>query len=271
MTLTLGHGPLSARPADANYRIDGPAHRIFVEGSPKRLRVRVGGRTVLDSTRAKVLHESNLLPRYYVPLADLDDAAFVSSETTSHCPFKGDATYRSARVDDREVTDLVWTYPSPNPELAVLDGLAGLYLEQLGEGDEVLEEDEVLVGHPHDPYHRVDAQRSSRHVRVLRGEDVLADTSAPVAVFETGLPARWYVPTSDVDAARLRPSKTTTACPYKGVATYHDVVGADGEVLVGDAVWGYEDPLPEAGPTAGHVCLLGEGLVTEVDGARLDG
>lgn len=274
MSLTIGHGPLSADPADANYAIEGPAHRIFVEDAPKRLRVRVGGRTVLDSTRAKLLQESNLLPRYYVPLEDLDDAAFVASETTSHCPFKGDATYRTARVGDHEVADLIWTYPDPNAELPVLAGLAGLYLEKLGEDDRVLEEDEVLLGHPHDPYHRVDAQRSSRRVRVMAAadggsEEVIAETAAPVAVFETGLPARWYVPVADVDAARLRPSETTSVCPYKGVASYHDVLDVDGTVIAEDGAWGYEDPLPEAQPLPGFVCFDGDTLVTEVDGVRL--
>lgn len=266
MTLTLGQAPLSSKPSGAtNYEVSGPAHRILVEDTPKRLRVRVGGETVLDTTRAKLLHESNLLPRYYVPLEDIRDDFLIASDTTTHCPFKGDASYQSVRVGGRTVDDLVWTYPDPNAELPVLSGLGGLYLEKLSEGDEVLEEDEVLLGHPHDPYHRVDAQRSSRHVRVLHrtadGDDIVADTTRPIGVFETGLPPRWYVPVADVRLEQLFDSDTTSICPYKGIATYKSL--KDGPP---DVAWAYEHPLPEATPLPGHLSFLHDDLIVEVDG-----
>lgn len=265
MTLTLGPAPLGTQPAaPTNFTIEGPAHRILVDPSAKRLRLRVGGETVLDTTRAVLLHESNLLPRYYAPLADFRQDLLVDSATTSHCPFKGDATYRSVRAGERLVEDLVWTYPEPNAALPVLAGLGGLYLEHLGDGDEVLEEDEVLLGHPHDPYHRVDVQRSSRHVVVRHGDRVLAETTRPVGVFETGLPPRWYVPVADLRAELLAPSDTTSVCPYKGVATYRSLLDADGNVAVADAAWGYEDPLPEATPLPGHLSFDGDGITVEV-------
>jgi len=266
MTLTLGRAPLSSKPAGStNYEVNGPAHRILVEDSPKRLRVRVGGETILDTTRAKLLHESNLLPRYYVPLADIRQDALVASDTTTYCPFKGDARYWSVRAGGRTVGDLVWNYPAPNAELPVLRDLGGLYLENLGEGDEVLEEDEVLLGHPHDPYHRVDAQRSSRHVRVLYragdDEEVLADTTRPIGVFETGLPPRWYVPVKDVRRERLADSDTTSICPYKGIATYKSIKGGPSDVA-----WTYEHPLPEGTPLPGHLSFLHDDVRIEVDG-----
>jgi len=265
MTLTLGQAPLGTKPGgDTNFTIDGPPHRILVEDAPKRLRVRIGGEVVLDTTGAKLLHESNLLPRYYVPLADVRDDLLVDSDTTTHCPFKGDATYRSMRVGDRVVEDLIWTYPEPNPELSVLRGLGGLYLEHLGDGDEVLEEDDVLLGHPHDPYHRVDANHSSRHVTVRHDGEVIAETTHPVGVFETGLPPRWYVPVGDVRSDRLGPSDTTTVCPYKGVATYRSLLGGDGSVAVADVAWGYEEPLPEATLLPGHLSFDGDGITVEV-------
>lgn len=265
MTLTLGRAPLGTKPGgDTNFTISGPAHRILVEDCPKRLRLRIGGEVVLDTTRAKLLHESNLLPRYYVPLEDLRSDLLVDSDTTTHCPFKGDATYRSVRVGDRVVEDLVWTYAEPNAELQVLRGLGGLYLELLEEGDEVLEEDEVLLGHPHDPYHRVDANRSSRHVRVLHDGDVIGETRRPIAVFETGLAPRWYVPIGDVRGDRLTGSDTTTVCPYKGVATYRSLLAEDGSVAVPDVAWAYEQPLPEATPLPGHLSFAGEGISVEV-------
>ncbi len=266
MTLTLGHAPLGTQPGGhANYSIEGPRHRILVEDSPKRLRLRVGGEVVLDTTGAKLLHESNLLPRYYVPLEDLRDDLLVHSDTTSHCPFKGDATYQSVRAGDRVIDNLIWTYAEPLAGMEILRGLGGLHLERLGDGDEVLEEDEVLLGHPHDPYHRVDANRSSRHVRVRHDGEVIAETTRPIGVFETGLPPRWYVPAADVRSDRLTGSDTTTICPYKGVATYRSLLAEDGSVAVADVAWAYEDPLPEATPLPGHLCFDGEGITVEVE------
>lgn len=277
MALTFPPGPLSARPGDANYTIDGPAHKILLTPTAKRIRVVVGDghggtATAVDTTRAVVLHETNLLPRYYVPVEDLAAEHLVPSDTTSRCPFKGDATYRSVRVGDRVVEDLVWMYETPNQELAGLAGMAGLYLEKLDTGpgpaplDAVLEEEQAILGHPRDPFHRVDAWPSSRHVEVFwnraDGERVLlADTTRPVGVFETSLPPRWYVPVADVRTDLLRDSETLTVCAYKGVATYKSVI--DGPE---DVAWGYEDPLAEAGPLPGHLSFSGDGIEVLVGG-----
>lgn len=279
MALTFPPGPLSATPGQSNYAIDGPAHRILLTPTDKRIRLIVGDgaggtRTVLDSTDAVLLHETALLPRYYVPVAAIDPDVLVDSATTSHCPFKGDASYRSVRVGERVVEDLLWFYPDPDPALPQLAGLAGLYLEKLDDagptspsGDAVLEEDEVILGHPRDPFHRVDARPSSRHV-VVRwhrpdGETVvLADTTRAVGVFETALSARWYVPVEDVRGDLLAASDTLTSCAYKGVATYRSIV--DGPA---DVAWGYETPLAEASLLPGHLSFLGEDIEVVVDGA----
>ncbi|MGF1646997.1 MAG: DUF427 domain-containing protein [Kineosporiaceae bacterium] len=282
MALTFPPGPLSAAPGAANYVIDGPAHRILLTPTAKRIRVLVGdgagagvGETVLDTTAAVILHETNLMPRYYVPWADVHDDVLVPSDTVTHCPFKGDASYRSVRVGQRVVEDLLWTYEVPNPELPGLAGLAGLYLEKLDTGpgpaplDAVLEEDEPVLGHPRDPFHRVDARPSSRHVEVVwtrpDGTRVtLADTTRPVGVFETSLPPRWYVPVDDVRTGLLRDSQTLTVCPYKGVATYRSLV--DGPP---DVAWGYEDPLAEATLLPGHLAFAGDGVSVLVDGREV--
>ncbi len=85
--------------------------------------------------------------------------------------------------------------------------------------DAWFEEDEQVFVHPRNPYVRVDALRSSRRLRVEKDGVVLADSPAPVMVFETGLPTRCYVDRSAVDFSRLVPSQTVTACPYKGRTT----------------------------------------------------
>ncbi|MBR7742542.1 DUF427 domain-containing protein [Phycicoccus sp. BSK3Z-2] len=286
MALTFPPGPLSSRPGTGNFTVDGPAHKVMLAPTDKRVRVRVGdgsggARTVLDSTGAVLLHESNLLPVYYVPVEDLDDAALVPSDTRTHCPFKGDATYAGVRVGDRVVEDLFWFYRDPVEGMEELAGLAGVALDRLDllpphardqEGDDghdpldaVLEEDAVLLGHPRDPYHRVDAVPSSRRVVVTwhrdDGDDVvLADTTRAVGVFETALPVRWYVPQEDVRTDLLLESPTRTVCPYKGVAHYRSLAGGPADVA-----WTYPDALPEAGPAQGMLCLLADGLTTTVE------
>lgn len=101
-----------------------------------------------------------------------------------------------------------------------------------------------------------------RDVTVRAGGQVVAETRRPVAVFETGLPTRWYLPLADVDTHLLRPSTTTTICPYRGEATYWSIVG-DGS-RIDDAVWTYRTPLGEALATAGHVSFLADGVDVEV-------
>jgi uncharacterized protein (DUF427 family) len=123
----------------------------------------------------------------------------------------------------------------------------------------VYEESVRLLGHPRDPYHRVDTMRSDRSVRVSVNGEVVAETSRPMAVFETGLPPRWYIPRVDVRADRLVRSDTVRVCPYKGVATYWSLV--DGAA---DVAWEYAEPLPEATGLPDHLCFLGDDVTTEV-------
>ncbi len=256
MTLTLGHGPLSGDPSPGNYTIDGPAHRIFVEPVAKRVRIEVGGEIVADTVAAQRLHETGLLPVYYVPWADVRADLLEPSDHRTTCPFKGEASYWSVRVGDRVEQDLVWSYPDPLPEVAAIKDHVACYLRRV---DAVYEEAVRLIGGPRDPYHRVDTLRSDRHVRVALGDELLAETERPMAVFETGLPVRWYVPRVDVATDRLVPSDTVRVCPYKGVSRYRSLAGGPTDVA-----WEYTEPLPEALGLADHLCFLGDDITIEV-------
>src|ERR1700746_3669650 len=79
------------------------------------------------------------------------------------------------------------------------------------------EEDERILGHPRNPYVRIDALRSHRHVRVEVEGVVLAETRSPVLLFETGLPTRYYFDRTDVEFGHLETSNTQSVCPYKGI------------------------------------------------------
>src|SRR6202000_2325364 len=100
-----------------------------------------------------------------------------------------------------------------------LPGLAGTVRFDWAALDAWFEEDEQVFVHPRNPYVRVDALRSHRHVRASLEGITLAESATPVLVFETGLPPRYYFDRTDVDFGHLLPTGTQTACPYKGVTS----------------------------------------------------
>jgi uncharacterized protein (DUF427 family) len=264
VSLSRGTGPLSPRPAGVgNFTVDGPAHKLWWEDNPRRVRAIVGGTTVADSRRTKLLFETALGPVWYFPEEDLRTDLLERSDTVTHCPFKGDAAYWSLRVGEEVRPDLIWGYDAPLPGAPPLAGHRAFYFDRV---DTWMEEDEEVGVHPRDPYHRIDVLASSRHVVLELGGQVLAESRRPLLLFETGLPTRYYLPRADVRAELLRDSGTTTGCPYKGTARYHDVV-VDGTVH-DDLVWCYPDPIPEAGRIAGLLCFYDERVDLIVDGER---
>jgi uncharacterized protein (DUF427 family) len=106
-------------------------HKIEIEDHHGRVVGRVGGQTVFDSTRAKVLHEGRLPDRLYVPLEDFDQGLLEESSASTHCPFKGDARYWSIRTPGGLIEDAVWSYPEPKDGVAEIAGHASFYEEKL--------------------------------------------------------------------------------------------------------------------------------------------
>jgi len=128
---------------------------------------------------------------------------------------------------------------------------------------EWLEEDEPVLGHPHDPFKRIDVLRSDRHVRVEVGDVTVAESTRPTMVVETALPVRWYLPPADVRMDLLTPSEQRTVCAYKGVASYLTAEGAP------DVAWFYPDPLHDALPVQDLICFWAPATVY-VDGEPVD-
>ena len=249
MSLTLGSGPLGPKSTAAwNVSWDGtPAHKLVLTPDPRRIRALVGDTVVLDTVRAQLLHETAILPVVYAPLGDYAEGLWSDSTTSTHCPFKGDAAYRSFSAGGREVEDLLWHYPSPLAPAPWLLGLGALYASKVEAW--FVEEDRV-VGHLRDPYHRVDAHPSSREVVVRAGGEEVARSLRPVLVFETGMPLRAYVPPADVRPGAIRSgSGKRSVCPYKGEASYWSVGERE------DAAWSYELPLAEAARVQAHLCF----------------
>lgn len=265
MSLTLGIGPL-ARKDDAgelNGRFEGPAHLLWFHDVPKRVRALFGGETIVDTEGARFLHETRILPVYYVPRADVRFDLLEESDHSTHCPFKGDARYWSVRVGDRVAENAVWGYDEVVPGAPDLTGYVAVYFEKM---DRWLEEDDEVVGHPRDPFHRVDVHPASKVVRVLVNGDVVAESDRPMLLFETGFPVRYYLPLADWRADALEPSAKTSICPYKGVANYYSVRTGSGTVE--DLAWTYRAPFDESARIKDHVCVPQGNDAVEVEVTR---
>ncbi len=262
MGLMTGTGPLGRAPIGRfNFEPPEPGRALFLEPSPKRVRVVVSGETVADSRSVQMLHESGHQPIYYFPPEDVRADLLEPSDRKTRCPKKGEASYHSIRVGDHVVENGAWYYPDPIDGTPAIGGLIAFYWNRM---DAWFEEDEEVFVHPRDPYHRVDVLASTRRIRISLNGELLAETNRALALYESNLPLRWYMPSDDV-VTELASSETVTRCPYKGLASYHSVVLGSGET-VRDLVWTYEHPLAETVRIAGLLCFFNERVDLELDG-----
>jgi uncharacterized protein (DUF427 family) len=239
------------------------AHRVWTEPNERRVRVFVAGQPIADSSRTMYLFETGHLPVYYFPRQDVRFDLLEPTDHRTRCPFKGDASYYSIVVGDRRVQNAVWAYPEPLRSVAEIADYVAFYWDS---ADAWYEEDDEVFRHPRDPYHRVDVLNSSRHVQVLIGDVIVADSRRPRLLFETGLPVRYYLPKLDVRQDLLVPSATRTRCPYKGEAVYWSA--AVGGTRLEDVVWSYPAPIPEAPKLENLLAFFNEKVDLVVDGVR---
>ena len=134
MALAKGTGPFGERSGGTfNFEVKPPkGHALYFEDSPKRVRAVFNGETVAASRRVKILHETGYLPVYYFPEEDLRGDLLEPSDHTTHCPFKGDASYWSVRVGDRVAENAVWSYPEPLKTAPPIAGYAAFYWDKDG-------------------------------------------------------------------------------------------------------------------------------------------
>jgi uncharacterized protein (DUF427 family) len=132
MALTKASGPFGEHAQGAfNFTREGPEHVLFWEDSPRRVRVQFGDETIADTRAAKLLHETGHLPVYYIPEQDVRKDLLEPTDHTTHCPFKGEASYWSLELDDERHENLVWSYEAPLPEVREIGGLLCFYNERV--------------------------------------------------------------------------------------------------------------------------------------------
>jgi uncharacterized protein (DUF427 family) len=234
-----------------------------VEPVPRRVRGFLGGAVLFDTTAARYVWEIQPYPQYYVPLKDVDQALLVA-EGGHHRSRRGTVQQYGLRVGDTVRPGAARILGSD-----ALTGLVDTVRFDWNALDAWFEEDEQIFVHPRSPYARVDAVRSHRRVRVELNGTVLAESSSPVMVFETGLPTRYYLDRTDVNFEHLVRSDTVTSCPYKGTTSdYWSVRTGDG--IEPDLAWAYNFPTRQLLPITGLVAFYNEKVDLFVDGHPLE-
>jgi uncharacterized protein (DUF427 family) len=247
----------------------------------KRIRAMLGDGIAVDSTRAVLVWEPRrIVPSYAVPADDIRgelaaaaaaagaaEAGRAQLPALSSRPVLTPSDPFAAHTADGEAVDVrALGQDRPGAGFRLADpALAGYVALDFRAFDGWLEEDEPNVGHPRDPFHRIDVLASSRHVRLELDGQVLAESSRPMLLFETMLPARCYLPREDI-RAELIPSDTHTYCAYKGQASYWSVTV--GGRTVPDIAWTYPEPLHDATQVRGHTAFFDERIDMIVDGER---
>lgn len=242
----------------------------------KWIRATVDTRTVVDTRRALLVWEPRrVVGSYAVPeehvaghLVPVEEAGAVERPVTMEdgppvldpsSPFvahTAPGTPLTIRTPDGDLPAAAFR---PEDE-----DLAGYVVLDWDAFTQWYEEDEAVVGHPHDPFDRIDCLRSSRHVQIAHEDVTLADTTRATLLFETPLPMRFYIPREDVAMDLLEPSAMRTVCAYKGRASYWSA--QVGGALLPDIAWSYEDPLHDAVPVRNLIAFFTERLDLTLDG-----
>ena len=237
------------------------ATRGRIEAAPRRVRGYLGEALVFDTTAARYVWEVPSYPQYYVPVVDVRSEFLHDENRSQKVQFGPSRLYSlvgAGRTHEAAARVLNSTATARWP---VPCGSSGIHCAGS-------KKNKPIYGHPRDPYSRVDALRSHRHVRVELDGIVLADTKSPVLLSKPGLPTRYYIDPTDGDFEHLEPSATKTLCPYKGVTSGYWSVRAGRWVsksCMRLCAWTYRYPLPAVGQIAGLIAFYNEKLDIAVD------
>jgi uncharacterized protein (DUF427 family) len=237
-----------------------PKRLLYVEPLRRRMRVRFGGAWIADSERVLLLFEPGHYPVAYFPESDVSpDTLEPGGHTTRH-PDLGPMSWYTVRSGQQAAARGAWQLadlPAYASELKARVAFAWPAM------DGFYEEDERIVGHAADSYHRIDIRQTSRHLVVRDRERIVADTRRPLVLYESGFAPRWYVPRADIDESALTAVEFETFCPYKGLCSYYDIGHAR------RAAWSYPDAYAQVGRISNLVSFEPDIVAVHLDGAPL--
>jgi uncharacterized protein (DUF427 family) len=263
MGLSWQQGPLGRDPNGVFVTASAMPERVlYVEPLRRRMSVELGGSVVARSEDALILFAPARYPVAYFPTADIAAGALQPTERkTTHQDLGETRWFDVVGRDGRIAQRAAWQHVDPPAQAAALRETVAFGWRAM---DAFYEEDERILGHAADPYHRIDIRRSSRHLVVLNGDQAVADTRAPLVMYESGFAPRWYVPRVDVFPETLTSIEGQTFCPYKGLASYYDVGDAR------QAAWSYRSPFKEVERIADLMSFYPERLSITIDGEKLE-
>jgi uncharacterized protein (DUF427 family) len=205
-----------------------PERVLYIEPLRRRMSVELGGSIIARSDEAMILFEPPRYPVAYFPSGDIDQGVLQPSEHESTHPDLGKTRWFDVVGGDGETTQRgAWEHVDLPAQAAALRDTVAFAWRAM---DAFYEEDERILGHAADPYHRIDIRRTSRNLLVRQDDQVVADTDAPLVLHESGFAARWYVPRTNVVAEALHAVEGQTFCPYKGLERRY----AEGRALAGE-------------------------------------
>lgn len=230
-----------------------------------RIRAYLGERLLVDSRRVLLFRDSPMKMYYCFPQEDISDGAIDKENAKTMSTRHGTRANYTVELGGKRVENGAFELIEPDDSVAELKGYIAI---QFAKMDRWFEEEEELIGHPRDPYTRIDVRQSSRHLRVEVDGTTVIDTERPLLLLETGLQVRYYIPKEDVSREYLEESDTETVCPYKGRSRYWSIVVND--TRIADALWNYPAPFNDSVPVKDALGLAHEKLDVYVDGEKLE-
>jgi uncharacterized protein (DUF427 family) len=261
MGLAWQQGPLASAPV-GRFLVPEPLPErlLYAEPLRRRMRVKFGGTWIADSEDVVLLHEPARYPVAYFPLGAVADGVLEATDHTTRHQDLGPTAWYTVRAGGQSKPRAAWQHTGLPGYAGELKGRVAFAWRAM---DSFYEEDERIVGHAADAYHRIDIRQTSRHLLARDGDRVIADTRRPLALYESGFAPRWYVPRDDVDETALTAAEGQTFCPYKGLCSYYDIGDAR------RAAWTYEDAWTEVRRVSGLVSFEPDKIQVHLDDVRL--
>jgi len=237
-----------------------PERLLYIEPLRRRMRVRFGGAWIADSEDVLLLFEPGRYPVAYFPEADVSPEVLERSEHTTKHPDLGHTSWYLVKAGGQRALRGAWQHvdlPAFASDLGARIAFAWRAM------DAFYEEEERILGHAADSYHRIDIRQTSRHLVVRDRDRVVADSKRPLVLYESGFAPRWYVPRDDIDESALTFVEHQTFCPYKGLCSYYDIGDAR------FAGWSYREAYPEVGRISGLISFEPDVVSVFLDGTQL--
>jgi uncharacterized protein (DUF427 family) len=233
---------------------------LYAEPLRRRMRVRFGGTWIADSENVLLLFEPDRYPVAYFPETDVSPGTLQRTEHTTRHQDLGLTSWYTVRSSDQSAPRGAWQHVELPAHASLLQGRVAFAWRAM---EAFYEEDERILGHAADSYHRIDIRQSARHLVVRHRDRVIADTRRPIVLYESGFAPRWYVLSADIDAAALTPVEFQTFCPYKGICSYFDIGDAR------HAAWSYPEAYPEVGRISGLLSFEPDVVSVQLDDVAL--